>query len=527
MKKIYLLISSATICLAFGLVSIWLGQDLNWDLRNYHLYAPYAFFNDRLGWDIAPAQIQTFINPFFDFPYYYFYSHQYSPLTTTFFMGFMHGITGVLLIYLGWIYFSCTPTPRQRILYVVISFLTGISGAAGFSIIGSTMIAWEPTALILLCLIFILKANTESYTRLRRNLYLVIAGLSLGISVGGKLTGGSYGLAIVFAFVVSQKLNRQNFKSLFLFIAGSGIGFLAISSLWGYKLYQLYDSPLFPFYNDIFKSSWAKLDALRDQRFLPRDIYQAIFYPFYWIKVNHSLVTELDFRDLRFPTIYVLYVLLLIKIVFLKFKRNKTQDKLDFNQKFILIYFIASYILWEKQFSIYRYLLPLEIISGLIYITLILYLIKNQKVQIILVGCIGFTLLTTTVHPDWGRHKFKDNYFFPSTHINIPENSLIVMAGGDALSFIIPHLNPSIRAISIENNFMNPDDQTKMVHLEQRIIQEFSGPIYSLTKIERGDTLNHLFKKFSLRINSTSCFNVPVYTDGDLKLCKLEKLTRN
>jgi len=26
-----------------------LGKDTSWDFRNYHWYAPYAFFNNRLG----------------------------------------------------------------------------------------------------------------------------------------------------------------------------------------------------------------------------------------------------------------------------------------------------------------------------------------------------------------------------------------------------------------------------------------------------------------------------------------------
>ncbi len=31
-----------------GTVSVLLGQDANWDLKNYHLYNPFAFLNDRL-----------------------------------------------------------------------------------------------------------------------------------------------------------------------------------------------------------------------------------------------------------------------------------------------------------------------------------------------------------------------------------------------------------------------------------------------------------------------------------------------
>ena len=52
--------------LGFGFYSIYLGQDTNWDLMNYHLYNPYAYINDRLSLDLAPAGIQTYFNPFLD-----------------------------------------------------------------------------------------------------------------------------------------------------------------------------------------------------------------------------------------------------------------------------------------------------------------------------------------------------------------------------------------------------------------------------------------------------------------------------
>jgi hypothetical protein len=50
----------------FGLASMLLGQDSNWDLRNYHLYNGYAVVNGRVGFDPAPAAFQTYSNPALD-----------------------------------------------------------------------------------------------------------------------------------------------------------------------------------------------------------------------------------------------------------------------------------------------------------------------------------------------------------------------------------------------------------------------------------------------------------------------------
>ena len=46
-----------------GVLSVALGPDNNWDLRYYHLYAPWAYLHGRYLYDIGPAQEQGFLNP--------------------------------------------------------------------------------------------------------------------------------------------------------------------------------------------------------------------------------------------------------------------------------------------------------------------------------------------------------------------------------------------------------------------------------------------------------------------------------
>src|SRR6516164_4346475 len=50
-------------CAGAGLVSVILGPDNYWDLRYYHLYAPWAYLHGRYLYDIGPAQKQGFLNP--------------------------------------------------------------------------------------------------------------------------------------------------------------------------------------------------------------------------------------------------------------------------------------------------------------------------------------------------------------------------------------------------------------------------------------------------------------------------------
>jgi hypothetical protein len=50
---------------------IGIGQDTNWDLRNYHFYNPFAYLTGRMGHDVAVSHVATYYNPLLYIPFYY------------------------------------------------------------------------------------------------------------------------------------------------------------------------------------------------------------------------------------------------------------------------------------------------------------------------------------------------------------------------------------------------------------------------------------------------------------------------
>ena len=63
------------VILGWSLFVVALGKDMSWDFRNYHWYAPYAFLNGRMGFDVAVAHQATYYNPLLDVPFYWLASH--------------------------------------------------------------------------------------------------------------------------------------------------------------------------------------------------------------------------------------------------------------------------------------------------------------------------------------------------------------------------------------------------------------------------------------------------------------------
>ena len=75
-----------------------LGQDLNWDLQNYHIYIPYLLLENRYDFDIMPAQIQTFYTPFLDIPFFIAnYWFRIPPIILGFALGCIQGLNLFIL----------------------------------------------------------------------------------------------------------------------------------------------------------------------------------------------------------------------------------------------------------------------------------------------------------------------------------------------------------------------------------------------------------------------------------------------
>src|SRR3984893_152759 len=67
------------------------GEDINWDWRNYHEYNAFALINGRYDQDVAPAGIQTFLNPLAYLPAYLLRHHVGAPLWGMM-LGAIHGL---------------------------------------------------------------------------------------------------------------------------------------------------------------------------------------------------------------------------------------------------------------------------------------------------------------------------------------------------------------------------------------------------------------------------------------------------
>ena len=155
------------------------------------------------------------------------------------------------------------------------------------------------------------------------------------------LTNACVKLAIIIVLALGAGASllfvARPLMALSCFAIGGAIGGLATGGAWAWTLWQEFGNPVFPFYNTIFRSPEAPLEAMADVRFMPHNLWGAAAYPFYWL-IGDYRSSEGPFRDPRFAILFVLFVAnagasLLYKIrvfarrdnQFLLFSRSLTQ----------------------------------------------------------------------------------------------------------------------------------------------------------------------------------------------------------
>ena len=85
------------------------GQDMNFDLLNYHYDNPYSFLHDRTMKDIAPGELESYVNPALDVPSYLAITHL-KPRAAAGVLGMMQGLS-IWIVFEITLLISCNYSP--------------------------------------------------------------------------------------------------------------------------------------------------------------------------------------------------------------------------------------------------------------------------------------------------------------------------------------------------------------------------------------------------------------------------------
>lgn len=426
--------------LLFGLLSLALGQDENWDLKNYHAYNPYALINGRVGFDLSPGQWQSYFNPTLDLLYYGLNALLPAP-AAGFAMGVLHGLNFVLVLGIaGLLLPGLGSTDRYRLPLLLA--MAGVLGVGFLSGVGNSMGDNMIAVFVLLSLYLVLRHWPRWSAWSAASLgWMALAGLVMGLGTGLKLTNATYALALCLALLTLEGSWWQRLRLPLVFGMAVLAGLAITAGHWFLTMWQVFGNPLFPQLNTIFHSPLAAEYGVLDLGHLPHDFTEALLWPFVFT-LHFNRVSEVILRQCIWPLVYLLFAALLVKLAAERLRAAAAQA-LDGRVRFTMVFFAFGYLGWLKLFGIYRYLVPLELLAPLMVWLLLHRLLRAGAARrigawlLLIAGVVVFPFST------WGHTRWAATPFYAADPgIADPATALIYTASAVPPMGWMAHLMP-------------------------------------------------------------------------------------
>lgn len=477
---------------AFGLLALRYGQDQNWDLQNYHRYNPYALLNGKIGFDLAPAQWQSYFNPTLDLLYYGLTKALPAPLAG-FIMGALHGLNFVLVLGIARVLLQAGAVARYRLPLLLA--LAGCLAPGFLSELGNSM-GDNMTALCVLGSLLMVLARWEYPA-------LLAAGLVMGIGVGLKLTNATYALALCLALLAAAGPLWRRVGAAFRFGVGVLAGIAASAGFWYWKMWQVFGNPLFPQFNNWFHGPLAAPIGIGDTAWLPRSLAEKLLWPFIFT-LNPKRVIEVALHQVMWPILYVAFCALALRALM------PGAARLSAPVRAFLLFFALSYLAWLNLFGIYRYLVPLELLAPLA-----LWLIAHALIPAplapraagatILVTCLAIFPIGAWGHAGWRVRAF--DAVVPA--IAQPAQSMVFTVHGDPpMGWLVPFFPADLAFVALGSGF--PESQPFRARVDAMIAAR-AGPLYVMLQHPKDGNQAVLEKaaavlaRYGMRIEEGSC----------------------
>jgi len=517
------LLEPLTILTGACFLSLIFMPDNNWDLRNYHIYNAFALMDGRISRDLFAAGDQSYFNPLLDVPYYILSVKLIPglPRVVAFLSGVPFGIMALVTVRAARITLPAA-LPRRN-WFAAGAAALGLTGTAGISEIGTTF-GDIPVA----CLV--LGGLTIPLALLRRDRIslsswigaMSAAGFLIGLASGLKpvacvlVPGAALGLALTAGGI------RRFVLTGVVFSLSWTIGFALAFGPWGLTIYRLFGNPVFPLMNHIFESPWIRPVSAIDSRFLPKGIWQTLFYPFFWLRGQPFVVAEFGVRDPRFALSYLSLGAIIIHMV----RQRGRSTIVGRPAAALCIFFSISFVAWEAVFSILRYALVLEVTSGILITLSLLILttglrpyIKMDRGIMALAGAVLIVVFAVSSRPGWGRLRQYGSMVFDVQESLVPDHSAVVFVTKPT-AFIAPFLKGN------DLTFIGLEDIPMPSRLSEEAARRIQSHPHILAVLHSTQTdYTSLTRPFGFRIVKDLCVPIHSANQRDLVLCPSEPAT--
>jgi hypothetical protein len=385
---------------------LFLQQDANWDLKNYHSYNGWALFNGGLERDLHPAGFQSYLNPLVDVLNYF----------ATSLVPAWAGTGLLLLVQLssGLLLYAITRhlIPAMSKAAAAAVAILALGGAVTTAEWGTTFGDLTLAPLILASVLVVLGAGRGGSAARH-----ALSGALLGAAVGAKIAFAPLAVGV---FVLVLLLQPKSLSAVGSWCGGAAAGLLLIAGPWALYLYGHTGNPFFPLANNVFKSPYYPEVSARDNNYGVHGPIDLALLPFRLADADERLTAEVPFADLRWA-MWAISLLLVVGVrVYAKERLRAGASCPTGNARRIValqLSCLVSFILWASVAGIQRYAVPLEMLLVPVVTASLALILPRRVVRFWLVPVLAVLLGLTTSTANWGRIQMPQGPAIPRNAI--------------------------------------------------------------------------------------------------------------
>ncbi len=338
----------------------------------------------------------------------------------------------------------------------------------------------------------------------------MIAGMFAGLAAGFKPVACIFAPGAALGLACATRDARRFVLTGIVFTMAWTAGFALAFGAWGSRVDRLFGNPFFPLMNQIFRSPWIPAIAGTDTRFLPQGPWQAAFYPFYWLRGTPFVVAEFGVRDPRFMLAWLSVAVILVHAL--------RRRSIEAPAMSLWIFLVVSFIAWEAMFSILRYALPLEAITG-IALTYALTILFDRTPRdggrlLIVAGVALIAVFAASSRPGWGRLRNFGSAVFELRAPEIPDHAAVVFVTKPS-AFIAPLLKGEDLMFA---GLADVPDQSQLAREIAGRIRD--RPAIMAVVLGEPATFGDLTAAFGFRILDRTCAPIVSPNQRDLQICQ-------
>jgi hypothetical protein len=498
-----------------------LGQDINWDLRNYHYYGAYAALENRIDRDVHAAGVQTFLNPLLHLPLFFAIRAEIPPVA---FGLALAALQGLALWYVHRITVVIVEDAAQGSaqLMGLVAATTAAFGAAFQGELGNTMGDIFVAILVLAGLALVLE-RSANHSALPRT--AAMAGGLLGLAMGAKQVGGIYGLGLLCVVWMAAGSRRHRVLCMLVLVICAAGSFIATNGYWMWLMQDRFGSPLFPFYNLIFHSEWAPMRDFATDIYARLPSRQVPFsLPFMFLR-EQMVSAEVPFRDARLAAGVI--SLLTITLILLARARSNGNASIGFGRKrlaMVAIFYTVSYIVWSQTMTLYRFAMPLELLSGVLVVGAITYAVDRRTVRLAVTTVTCATLLLWTKPMNLDRIPWQPSYFGVSAADFAEFERATIVLADFPTAYVVPFFPESATFVRLISNWGLEPDSWMERRARMRIQLAPSGRLFILAKStdRLARASEAILNRLGFTVDASECRSFEAHVDR-LRMCPVSR----